>query len=240
MWAGFDGINTLQLRRLVAILSEISRTGIERPSMLELGCGTGWLTGILGLYGAATGIDFSNTAIEYAQAHFSTADFRQMNVEAIDSLDRTFDVIVSHEVIEHLDDQPGHVRFIWNHLRAGGFLVMTTPNGRVMNRLPPAERKKLSDQPRENYLNRRGLKRLLKRQGFRRILSSSVVPDPGGNWPLRTLDHPFVRYRIWRIGLDSLIDSIVGKFGFGLHLVVSAMKPPLTNARAGENPEDHA
>lgn len=143
LWSEFDGANALQLQRLVAVLSEISRAGIQRPAILELGCGTGWMTSVLGMFGPATGIDLSDKGIEFARSSFLNAEYMRCDIQNIDCLERRFDVVVSHEVIEHLEDQARHVRVSWDHLRPGGFLILTTPNGRILKKIPPEERSTL-------------------------------------------------------------------------------------------------
>jgi 2-polyprenyl-3-methyl-5-hydroxy-6-metoxy-1,4-benzoquinol methylase len=225
-WSEFEWVNALQLHRLVAILSEISRAGIERPAILELGCGTGWMTSVLGMFGPATGIDLSDTGIEFARSSFLNAEFLRCDIQNIDSLESQFDVVVSHEVIEHLSDQARHVSVSWDHLQPGGFLILTTPNGRILKKMPPEEQNACSSQPREKYLEKRELARLLRDRGFQRIMISSVTFGVGRGVLSRIITVPSVRYRLWKTGLDAAVDGVAGRLGCGLHLVASAMKPP--------------
>jgi SAM-dependent methyltransferase len=226
LWADFEWVNALQLQRLVAILSEISRAGIERPEILELGCGTGWMTSVLGMFGPATGIDLSDTGIDFAKSRFANAEFVRSDIQNIDALERKFNVVVSHEVIEHLSDQARHVSVAWDHLHPGGFFVLTTPNGRILRKMPPEERTACSSQPREKFLGKRELARLLRKQGFTRILISSVTFGVGRGVVSRIISTPSIRYRLWKTGLDSVVDVVAGRLGCGLHLVASAVKPP--------------
>jgi len=44
--------------------------------------------------------------------------------------DRSFDVIVAGDVIEHVENQGLFLRNIWRHLRDDGKLILTTPNAK--------------------------------------------------------------------------------------------------------------
>lgn len=127
-WAKHEFADRMKLRRAVAILDALSRTGLKQPRIFEMGCGTGWLTNILNQFGPTTGVDLSPAAIETARAHYPTARFEVCD-DIGTGLVGQYDVLVSHEVIEHLADQPAHVALMARLLRPGGTLILTTPNG---------------------------------------------------------------------------------------------------------------
>ena len=129
-WAAKSYVNGLKLQRAVAILDGLARLKLSAPRILEVGCGTGWLTGMLGLCGDATGIDLSPRAIEQAELRFPYCTFRAADLTST-TLGDGFDVVVSHEVIEHIEDQPAHVAALAKALKPHvGHLILTTPNGR--------------------------------------------------------------------------------------------------------------
>jgi 2-polyprenyl-3-methyl-5-hydroxy-6-metoxy-1,4-benzoquinol methylase len=131
----------------------------KRPRICDLGCGRGWITDILSRFGDPVGVDFSADAIALAKSSFPNIAFVCANV--LDFIAETkFDVVVSSEVIEHLDEQERYVRVIADILAPGGFLIMTCPNDlqqRAWDKVNPTR------QPIENWLTPATLRKLLRR-----------------------------------------------------------------------------
>ena len=101
--------------------------------VLDAACGTGYGTNLIGKYAQkAYGIDISKEAIEYAKENYSreNIDFRNMSIAVIDFPDKFFDVIVSFETIEHVDEeiQKKFMGEISRVLKKDGILIMSTPN----------------------------------------------------------------------------------------------------------------
>ena len=92
---------------LVEILSGMKRSG--RLSILDLGCGNGHLYEFFresGLECDYTGVDFSEPLIEAAKAAIGDdphATLVRDDVNTLESVDRTFDVVLYSHVIEMLD-----------------------------------------------------------------------------------------------------------------------------------------
>lgn len=99
-------------------------------SILEVGCGMGYLTYALTRagYRRVLGIDLSQAAVKSAQqryqADFLTAD---ITVFAGQTAER-FDAIVVSEVIEHLEDPAALIAAARSLLKPGGCVICTTPN----------------------------------------------------------------------------------------------------------------
>jgi ubiquinone/menaquinone biosynthesis C-methylase UbiE len=77
---GFEQADEDSRARGEAVLAEIGRLGLVGPSILEIGCGTGWLTERLASHGTCHGIDLSPRSIEVArtrglEATFEAGDF---------------------------------------------------------------------------------------------------------------------------------------------------------------------
>lgn len=74
--------------------------------------------------------DFSATPIAEAQRRYplDNLTFSVGNIEAIDSPDQAFDVVVSCETIEHVPHPARAVAELARVLRPGGVLLLTTPN----------------------------------------------------------------------------------------------------------------
>jgi len=130
----------------------------KHPRICDLGCGRGWLTDIMSRFGEAVGVDFSAEAVARAASDFPNATFVCANVLEFVS-ETKFDVVVSSEVIEHIDDQQRYVRTMADILVPGGFVLITCPNAlqqRAWNKVNPTR------QPIENWLTPAGLRNLLR------------------------------------------------------------------------------
>ncbi len=121
-------------RRLIEIGTAMSDLKIRDARILEVGCGTGWLSAKLSEFGKVTAIDIGQKIIEIAQANYPHIDFRSGDVETLDLPVNSFDVIVTSEVLSHVVDQPVFVRRLAQLLKPGGFLLITTQNKYVFER----------------------------------------------------------------------------------------------------------
>ena len=119
-WAGVQYANGLKLARAVAILEALAETGLSEPRILELGCGTGWLSAILGQFGPTTGVELSGEAVEAARRRYPFLDLSQVDLAVWTPPEEEFDVVVSHEVIEHLTEQDRHLAIARHALRPDG------------------------------------------------------------------------------------------------------------------------
>lgn len=102
-------------------------------TVLDAGCGAGLLSEPLARMGAAvTGIDATAETIRVARAHAEDAgleiDYRVAAVEDLRAEGRTFDLVVSMEVVEHVADAPAFLADCARLTRPGGALVLSTLN----------------------------------------------------------------------------------------------------------------
>lgn len=76
--------------------------------VLDAGCGEGFVTQYIAERNPdlkITGVDLSREAIEYAKEHFGEkATFRTGSVYKLPFSDKSFDLVVCSEVLEHLDE----------------------------------------------------------------------------------------------------------------------------------------
>lgn len=222
-WSQKQYADRLQLERAVEILRGLRLVDRKAPRILELGCGTGWLTGILGRFGPAVGLELSLTAVDKARATFADVSFQAFDISNAASLG-TFDVVVSHEVIEHLDDQAAHVSLAANYLHSGGILILTTPNGhRCLRPLRPRPGKDDRAQPIENWLSKRELVDLISRE-FDVLTCRTILAVPRGCGVLRWLNGPYITAAVRRLGLWRSHQATLRRLGFGMHLYVVARK----------------
>ncbi len=222
-WKDFTFANRLKLARCAAVLDGVIATRIYEPRILDLGCGAGWLTSILGIFGPAVGVDLSDAAISDARQRYPHVQFLQADIFHWDYPRGAFDVVTSQEVIEHVEDQAGYLAIAHGLLRSGGHLILTTPNAATFRAMPPEQDAAWDRQPLENTLSIGRLKALL-RPDFQIVRISTVIAGYGGKGLYRLASSE----RLWalaaRLGLDDFFDLARRRLGYGRHIYALARK----------------
>ena len=112
---------------LNALADMLRQTGPQ--SVLDAGCGEGFVTNYLAQQQPdlkLTGMDLSQAAIDYAEAHFGdAATFRTGSIYKLPFSDNSFDTVVCSEVLEHLDDPDSAVTELKRVARQ--YVVITVP-----------------------------------------------------------------------------------------------------------------
>jgi SAM-dependent methyltransferase len=222
-WAETREMNPLERERADAILSLVRRAGVPLPRILDLGCGRGQLTALLAGLGPATGIDLSKTAVAAARERWPDVRWIAGDLFAADLPAAGFDVVVSQEVLEHVEDQPRYLDVAANALRPMGFLVLTTPNRWVQERRSRAEHEAWGLQPIENWVDRPGLRSLLEPR-FRVLELKTIIPGFGSRGWLAVANSPRLRRLLGRLGAGRPYDALRLRLGMGLHLVALAQR----------------
>jgi SAM-dependent methyltransferase len=99
---------------------------LERPQILDVGCGTGANLEVLAEFGDAAGVDVSPQAIEFChmrgleQVHLGEA-------EHLPQSDRSVDLLTALDVVEHLDDDVAGLKEMRRVLRPDGRLLLFVP-----------------------------------------------------------------------------------------------------------------
>ena len=103
--------------------------------VLDLGCNTGYGTQILAQTArSAIGVDVSPRAIAEAKRLYPGLDLQVVDGRALPFPDRSFDMVVSFHVIEHIAEPERYLHEIKRVLVKDGILLLTTPNAAL--RLP--------------------------------------------------------------------------------------------------------
>ena len=222
-WRSFDYANLFSQERCAFILRALLEIGLERPRMCDLGCGAGWLTGVLSAFGPAVGVELSPEAVELAQRRYPSAQFICADATVWEPNPGSFDVVVSQEVIEHIADKPKYLSVVRKALRPGGYLLMTTPNLDVLNSIPKSERESVWEvQPVELPVNRRELTRLLRDAGFKIVTTSSAVRGCGKSGMHRIVNSHKVNMLIKQTGLQAGWQRFILNRDFGMYLTTVA------------------
>ncbi len=108
-------------------------SGGGEPMVLEIGCGTGWLTAGLATLGTLVGIDLSNDAIEEARRRGSSASFLAGDIVKMDFPGR-FDMVITVDTMAHVPDHAAFIGKVSSVLEPGGIFLLMTQNSFVWNR----------------------------------------------------------------------------------------------------------
>ena len=130
----FEEIEPESKARGERVLQILDALPIRGASILEVGCGTGWLTERLAHYGPATAIDLSPRAIEIARSRGLAAEFLAGDFYTQEFPPSKFDVVTCLETISHVPDQAGFIERLATVTRPGGYLIITAQNKFVYER----------------------------------------------------------------------------------------------------------
>lgn len=219
-WESQQSPNRYQSQRGEAILTLLRSVPLKQPKILDLGCATGWFTEKLSKLGQTTGIDLSEGAIAAAKASYPSLTFLQGNIFDMAIDPESFDLIVSQEVVAHVEDQSGFVERIARALKPGGYLVITAANKIVVRRHsfgPPSPREHI-----KNFLDMKTLKRLLAGR-FRVIRSTSVMPEGHGGF-LKVANSCKLNAMIALLIGQKRLQSLKERLNLGYTIIVLAQK----------------
>jgi 2-polyprenyl-3-methyl-5-hydroxy-6-metoxy-1,4-benzoquinol methylase len=220
-WAKETFANQLQLSRTLAILEGIRASDIRDPRILDLGCGTGWLSGILARFGPTTGIDLSPLAVEKARQTYPDVQFLASDFLDLPTADGEFDIVVSQEVIEHVTGQREYVDQAARCLRRGGYLILTTPNAWNFTHWDERTLSTQELQPIEQWLTTRQLRALLEPQ-FRIIQIRTIILGGATQGIFRIVNSVKLAAILTRFGLRPLYEKTAERLGFGMHITLLA------------------
>jgi trans-aconitate methyltransferase len=99
-------------------------TPLEGERILDVGCGTGYLTNLIAASGAlVTGMDNSIDMIAKARNEYPHLPFRLASVTNFD-FNEPFDALFSNAVLHWVTDKEQAVKSMYNNLKPGGRLVL--------------------------------------------------------------------------------------------------------------------
>ena len=100
--------------------------------VLDLACGEGYGSALLARHAASVmGVDVSQQAVDHARAAYqplSNARFSVGSCTAIPAPDKSFDLAVSFETLEHIHEQEQFLGELDRVLAPGGVLLISCPN----------------------------------------------------------------------------------------------------------------
>jgi 2-polyprenyl-3-methyl-5-hydroxy-6-metoxy-1,4-benzoquinol methylase len=222
-WQERKVLNDLTRRRADVICSVFRSLQLERPEILDLGCGMGWFAEELASFGNVTGIDLSEEAIAQAKVRCPQAKFMAANILADSLPGERFDVIVSQEVLAHVEDQSKYIRVAAELLKAGGLLILTTANKFVMDHLGDTKFTPCPPEHIENFLHMKELKQLL-RPYFRVLQTMTINPTVGSGGILRVINSRKVNTVLGLLVSSRTLEKWWERAGLGYSLLALARK----------------
>jgi O-antigen biosynthesis protein len=115
---------------------------VKGKSVLDIACGAGYGSSLLLKEGATavTGVDISAEAIHFAKNTYGKHGIRYIVHDAENFRKDSYDVIVSFETFEHLDNRQRFLENLFAMLHDTGLLIISTPNKAITSPMKPASR----------------------------------------------------------------------------------------------------
>jgi 2-polyprenyl-3-methyl-5-hydroxy-6-metoxy-1,4-benzoquinol methylase len=227
-WQANNSITAWSLRRAERLLEWLRSLGLQDPEILDLGCGTGWFTERLAQFGHVTGVDLNRKGIEEARARIEQATFFAGNFFELALPRDHYDILVAQQVIAHVVDQPRFVELAASLLKPRGFLVLTTPNKFVMDRLGNVGWASSGPHHIEQWLDRKSLFRLVRTR-FEIVRCTSIVPI-GHSGVLRLVNSAKLDQMLGHLLSPRRLQTFKERAGFGYTLLLLARKRSLGSA----------
>jgi 2-polyprenyl-3-methyl-5-hydroxy-6-metoxy-1,4-benzoquinol methylase len=186
-------------RRAESVLAAIDSFVRKGDRILEVGCGTGWMTRELAKRTPrVVGQDLATDAIALLQREHPSIRWVPGDFMTADVYESAFEAIVCMETIAHVPDQVAFANRLVDFLAPGGMLVLTTQNPYVWRRTSwlkaPAP---------GQIRNWPSIERLKELFGTRLALRPIDSWAPGGDRGLPWLAHNRVSMRIARLTVPA-------------------------------------
>jgi len=166
-------LQRLLIKRFMAKLSDVFDATQPSESVLEIGCGEGFVAGQLSARqagGPYVGVDLNEEDLQNLRAKFPAVEAHQGSIYDLSFLGRDFDVVVCAEVMEHLDDPDAALEQII--ARRPRWVILSVPHEPwfcLSNFARGKNITRLGNDP--EHVN------LWGRRGFRKVLDSYLVVE---------------------------------------------------------------
>jgi len=208
------------MERLREVAVGWARRAVPSPRILEIGCGTGWMSEGLSSVGQVVGVDLSTAAIDTARRRCQEATFLQGDFFELD-LEVPFDVVVTADTIAHVRDQQRFVDRVAELLVTGGLFVLMSQNAVACTRsswVRPLEPGQLRHWPSASEF------RAMLSRDFSIERITSAVPLRSDRGIFRVLNAPRVWAALCRVLSTKRASALYESLRLGGELVVIAKR----------------
>jgi SAM-dependent methyltransferase len=221
-WEDRKAVNEWKQKRYEMVLGFVSSLSLEHPHILEIGCGPAWYMDRLAQFGKVVGIDLSEEATDRARFRSAEITYIAGNLYDYSLPVGPFDLVVSQEVIDHVEDAPTFLDEVARVLKPGGYLVVSCTNRFVIDQL---DERKFPTQPTDHvgrHLDASGLKQLLRRN-FRLLQLETIIPMGRGGI-LRIGNSYRLNDLLGFVISRQFLDRLREQAGLGYQILASAQK----------------
>jgi ubiquinone/menaquinone biosynthesis C-methylase UbiE len=116
------------------MINRISTFVGKNKYVLDAGCGTGNLSLKLAPNNYVTAVDFSQKMLQIAKQKLTNCPnvtLKQGDVTSLDFNEKTFDIVVSVNVLYNLDDPQGAIKEAYRVLKEKGVFITSNPHDKV-------------------------------------------------------------------------------------------------------------
>jgi SAM-dependent methyltransferase len=212
-------------RRGYYILKEVTKNRRSKLKILDIGCGSGWLSLELQKYGEVTGIDLSQKAIDDLKLKHTAIKWIAGDFCSLELPNSYFDIVTCLETIAHVPEQMAFAVKIANIMQDDGLLLLTTQNEYIWSRTswlqPPGEGQI------RNWPSRKQLMTLFNSNFTIKKINTCA---PGGDQGLPRLFTNRISMRLgsWIFGSRNWI-QMLEFMGFGRSLFLVANRKDIEN-----------
>lgn len=222
----FAELSAIRSRRLEYLSRLADFAGNEGKRVLEVGCRIGLDLANFARHAAqVTGVELSRPALDMARTHFSVmgleGEFIEMDGEALEFADNTFDLVYAHGVVQYTAHPERMIREMHRVLKPGGAAFLMAYNKYSwLVALSKAFGKNLTHEEAPGF-------ELYTMNQFRKLLapfsSIDIIPE---RFPVRTGLHQGALSEMYYGGVVSLFNALPKAWtgSLGAHLVARVRK----------------
>jgi len=171
-------IDIFRDKLLVKMFQKYGSVELMNASVIDIGCGYGWLLDYFDLAQRVCGSDISEHAIEVAQKRSPIREFKVADIQNGVAFEDKFDLVLAINVIEHLPNPEAGIKGICEALKPGGITLVHLPT--INNVLNKWEYKHLYDSDPTHIYRPKGseIRRMFEENGLTTLRDSFLPHFP--------------------------------------------------------------
>jgi 2-polyprenyl-3-methyl-5-hydroxy-6-metoxy-1,4-benzoquinol methylase len=171
-------IDILRDKLLVKMFQKYGSVDLINASVIDIGCGYGWLLDYFDSAQRVCGSDISEHAIEVAKKRSPNREFKVADIQNGVAFEDKFDLVLAINVIEHLPNPEAGIKGICEALKPGGITLVHLPT--INNALNKWEYKHLYDSDPTHIYRPKGseIRRMFEENGLVTLRDSFLPHFP--------------------------------------------------------------